>query len=199
MITNKKIAITGENSGIGKACFDLFKRDNDVIGFSPHGTGHDLTKKIDYEFAIDYIKNCDIFINNAYPKNYRMLQVDMLNAMFDDWQHKESKAIVTIGSQAQYVTRADINHQRYATSKLMIEATVDRLKYMDHKCGIITVSPFWVRTAMYDGFIKDNPNYIAKSLLEPEEVASHINDLLELFYFKNINIYCSEIRKKLTY
>lgn len=199
MITNKKIAITGENSGIGKACLELFKSDNSVCGFSPHGTGHDLTVKADYDYAIDKIKDCDIFINNAYTKRYRMLQVDMLNALFDVWQHNENKAIVTIGSQAQYVSKPDVFHQRYAASKLMIEATVDRLKYTDHKCGIITVSPFWVRTAMYDGFMLDNPTYVPKSILEPQEVANHINDLLELFYYKNINIYCSEIRKKLNY
>lgn len=199
MITNKKIAITGENSGIGKACLELFRHENLICGFSPHGTGHDLTKKEDYDYAIETIKNCDIFINNAYTKKYRTLQVDMLNALFDIWQHDESKTIVTIGSQAQYVTRADVYHQRYSVSKLMIEATVDRLKYLDHKCGVITVSPFWVNTAMYDGFMRENPTYVPKSLLEPSEVARHISDLLELFYFKNINIYCSEIRKKLTY
>jgi len=199
MIKNKKIAISGENSGIGKACYDFFKCDNEVIGFSPNGTGHDLTEKNDYEYALNIIKNCDIFINNAYSKKNRMLQVEFINDLFDIWQHDESKAIITIGSQAQYITKADINHQRYATSKQMIEVTIDRLKYMDHKCGVMTVSPFWVRTAMYDQFVKDNPNYLAKSILEPIEVASHVNNILTLFYKDNINIYCSEIRKKLNY
>lgn len=199
MITNKKIAITGESSGIGKACYDFFNNDNIVHGFSIDGTGHDLTKKEDYDYAIEFIKTCDIFINNAYTKDYRMLQVDMLNDLFDVWQHDQSKSIVTVGSQAQYIQKTDRIYNRYSTSKLIIEDTVDKLKILHHKCGIITVSPFWVNTPMYHKFLHDNPNYVAKSLLEPFEVAKHIGYLLELFYFQNINVYCSEIRKKLTY
>jgi short-subunit dehydrogenase len=199
MINNKRIAITGESSGIGQSCYNLFKiYDNKLFGFS-RTSNCDLTVKENYNRALSTILECDIFINNAYTVEYRMLQTDLLNDIYDIWRHDSSKCILSVGSQAQYVTKTNVNEQRYATSKQMLEATIDRLKYSDHMCGVLSVNPFWVNTPMYLRFKQSNPNYVPKSLLESAEVAEHIYHLIDLFYTHKINIYSSEIRKQLKY
>jgi len=197
MITNKKIAITGDSSGIGKSISDYYKNTNDCIGFSLET--HNLAIKETYDTAIDIIKDCDIFINNAYDRTYRMLQADLLYDVFKLWQHDPTKAILTIGSTAKYYNRPSLDWIQYQISKQAIETLVDKFQICNHKCGLIIVDPYFVRTRMYEKYLQENPSFIAKSVLETDEITTHINYLLELYFDHEINIYRSEIRKKCNY
>jgi len=72
MISNKKIGITGHSSGIGRALNTALQDSNEIFGFS-YNTGHDLTIKENYNYAVSVLKTCDIVINNAYSGVYMYL------------------------------------------------------------------------------------------------------------------------------
>ena len=58
-----KIAITGHSKGIGKACYNILEKDNEVYGFS-RSNGYDITEN--FNAIVHAVKNCDVFINNAW-------------------------------------------------------------------------------------------------------------------------------------
>ena len=195
MIKDKKIGITGHSSGIGQAIWDYLSPHNEMLGFS-RSNGYDLTDSIKYKEAVDMLETCDIVINNAYNINYRFLQTDILNHFIDKNLYDSSKCIVTIGSMSKYVNR-NINFNRYASSKVLIEDTLDRIKSSSgHKCGLILISPNWVLTQMAESYKKTNPEDFSKIQgLDPEEIAEQTAWIIDLFYSKNINIYVHEIKK----
>jgi len=88
-----KIAITGHTKGIGKSLYDILSLSNNVKGFSK-SKGYDITKKTDRSWILQEIKDCDVFINNAYDD---FAQSSMLYELWTDWYNKE-KTIITIGS-----------------------------------------------------------------------------------------------------
>jgi short-subunit dehydrogenase len=198
MIINKRIAITGHNTGIGKAMYDLLSKDNTVIGFSRHN-GYDLSNKEKYQEAISIIKDCDITINNAYSYDYRFLQTDILNDFLDQNTYDDSKLILTLGSMSKYIVRPVTAYNRYASSKVLIDDTVNRAKLSGHTCGLIVVSPNWVDTNMFDLFKQRNPQEaVSVNPLSPEELAEQMVMLIEMFYDKNINIYSYEAKRMKT-
>jgi len=194
MIINKRIAITGHCSGIGKAVYDLLVANNEVLGFS-RTNDFDLSNKEKYKQFIETMKTCDIVFNNAYSPEYRFLQTDIINEFVDHALHDESKLIVTMGSMSKYVSKPIPAYTRYASSKILIDDTVNRLKDSGHKCGLIVVSPGWVKTPMYDSFKDKNPNQVSPNPLSAEEMAEQIVMLMEMFYEKNINVYSYEVRR----
>jgi NADP-dependent 3-hydroxy acid dehydrogenase YdfG len=195
MIKDKKIGITGHSSGIGQAIYDYFSPFNEVLGFS-RSNGYDLTDPVKYKEVVSILENCDIVINNAYNTNCRFLQTDILNHFIDKNLYDSSKCIVTIGSMSKYVNR-NINFNRYASSKVLIEDTLNRIKSSSgHKCGLILISPNWVLTQMADAYKKTNQEDFSKIQgLTTEEIAEQTAWLIDLFYYKNINIYVHEIKK----
>lgn len=102
-----KIAITGHTSGLGEAIYDHFAPFHEVIGLS-RSTGFDLSG--DVQKAVDVIKTCDIFFNNAHLGT---LQAKLLLQLF------KHLPIVTSGSMAaDYPTR-----NQYCANKMVIEKT----------------------------------------------------------------------------
>lgn len=194
MITGKKIGITGHCSGIGKAVYDSLAENNQVVGFS-RNNDYDLTNKEKYKQAMSVLNDCDIVINNAYDSTYRFLQTDILNDWLDKNIFDPSKCIVTLGSMSKYVNKGQL-FNRYASSKVLIDDTLNRAKLSGHKCGLILVSPNWVDTALFDMFKKTNPSEVTNlTALSSQELAAQINVLLDLFYTQNINVYIYEIKK----
>ena len=69
-----KIGITGHSEGIGNDIYSNLIKEYDVIGFSrSNGFNIKNTDKI-----IEQLENCDVFINNAYEKNYQTILFELI-------------------------------------------------------------------------------------------------------------------------
>lgn len=156
-----KIGITGHSKGIGKALHEILSQEHEVLGFS-RSNGYDIQTK--QAQIIDQIKDCDVFVNNAWSGFY---QINLLNSMFELWKDDETKTIVNVSSLSKYpglsgntggysATKAALSHQAFL---LMFKT--------DRKCRIINVNPGYVKTDMVAGVT-------GKSMLTPEEVAESI-------------------------
>lgn len=97
MISNKKIAITGHTSGIGKTLFEHFLSKNTVIGFS-RSNSFDITLTESRKEILTKSNSCDIFINNAY-NNFDDSQLFMLMEIYELWLGKKDKLIINISSR----------------------------------------------------------------------------------------------------
>ena len=89
-----KIGITGHSEGIGKSLYDKLIKDFNVIGLS-RSNGFDIknTNKI-----IEQLEDCDVFINNAFEKNYQTILFELL---FDKWKFLP-KTIINMNSSCVY-------------------------------------------------------------------------------------------------
>lgn len=104
-----KIAITGHTKGIGKALANEAKlREHEVKGLS-RGTGHDIS----LVSIIDEIKDCDMFINNAYAPYY---QTQVLKDIIEEWQGQD-KLIVNISSKMSMLDNAPEGLHTYFRDK----------------------------------------------------------------------------------
>ena len=85
MKKNKRIALTGHTSGIGKAIYDTLKKEGyDIVGLS-RSTGFDLSKFHETSFQkkfLSILNDVDIFINNAH---WLYTQVNILYLAYDEW------------------------------------------------------------------------------------------------------------------
>jgi hypothetical protein len=89
------IAITGHTKGLGKAFFDHFQ-NRSVIGFS-RSNGYDISDPVCRSKILNEIKDCNIFINNAY-NNFDDSQLKLLIEVYNLWQGKD-KIIVNVSSR----------------------------------------------------------------------------------------------------
>jgi short-subunit dehydrogenase len=190
----KKIAITGHSKGIGAALFELLSKDHEVMGFS-RTTGHDLADRGSYAKAWAEIRLADIVINNAYTTQNRYLQTELLNDFVDAHQQDESKLIVNLLSMGPHVSKPIPSFNRYASSKVLLSDTVNRLKSSGHRCGIICVAPGWVETQLYHRFKENNPGHVTDVPLSPTELGKKIVTIMKLFYEDKINVYMLELKK----
>lgn len=135
----KSCAITGHTKGIGKALASLLE-DNQysVLGFS-RSNGYNLCQNI--EQIAEQSKDTDIFVNNAFFKNY---QVDMFKKIFSLWQHDKTKTIVNINSRAQY---DDNIGREYSDVKKTLANIAKCGNMYDRECRIINISPGYVATS----------------------------------------------------
>ena len=137
-----KIAITGHSRGIGKELFDIFKEDNQVEGFSG-SNGYDISTQ--HQLISRSIKDCDIFINNAWAG---FSQIDLLNTVFEMWKNDNSKTIVNISSLSKYPGLSG-NTTGYSASKAALSHQAFLLMFKtDRKCRMINVNPGYVKTDM---------------------------------------------------
>ena len=140
-----KIAITGHSKGIGKACYDILEKDNEVHGFS-RSNGYDITEN--FNAIVHAVKNCDVFINNAWH-NY--IQIDLLNAIFNKWKDNENKTIVNISSLSKYPGLSG-NQTGYSATKDALSHQAFLLMFKtDRKCRMININPGFVDTDMISG------------------------------------------------
>jgi NADP-dependent 3-hydroxy acid dehydrogenase YdfG len=89
-----KIAITGNTDGVGKSIFEKLIKEFDVLGLS-RSNGYDI-KNVDE--IIEQIEDCDVFINNAFEKNYQTL---LFEKLFNKWKFSP-KIIINMNSSCVY-------------------------------------------------------------------------------------------------
>lgn len=157
----KKVGITGHTSGIGKACYDEFQKQNfDVFGYS-RGNGYPLESSL--EKIANSVIEFDIFINNAYDEYH---QVTLLYKLYDRWKDQE-KIIFNISSIASDGNRFMCHP--YSVHKAALDKACQQLQNVrESKLKIVNLRPGWVDTPM----IK-NKNIEAKKL-EPMDITNII-------------------------
>jgi hypothetical protein len=91
-----KVAITGHTKGIGRSIYDYFKQSHIILGFS-RSNGYDIRCDESRNKILDYIKDFDIFVNNAYS-NFDDNQLKLLQEVFGLWKGT-NKIIINISSR----------------------------------------------------------------------------------------------------
>ena len=101
-----KIAITGHTSGLGRAFYNHFSQNHEVIGLS-RSNGFNIAK--DQDKIIEEVKDCDVFFNNAHAG---ACQAMLISKLYD------KIPIITSGSMG-----ADFSHldNPYYQAKKTIE------------------------------------------------------------------------------
>ncbi len=138
-----KIGITGHTKGIGKALYDtLIYKGHTVYGFSRQNS-YDISDQEDRNAIIHKVKDCDVFINNAWLDFY---QVDLFNDIFEQWKTDKTKTIININSRSKYGISGNPSYS--ATKKELAKVAYKGMFDMDKKCRIINVNPGYVKTEM---------------------------------------------------
>jgi hypothetical protein len=89
-----KVAITGHTGEIGTPLTEAFiDAGHEVVGIS-RTLGFDLTTEIGMLRATSAIKDCDVFVNLAYPPS----QPIMLDYVWKLWEGDRSKLIINVGT-----------------------------------------------------------------------------------------------------
>ena len=142
-----KIAITGHTSGIGKALYDIYSEENEVLGFS-RSNAYDIKYDISIEKIVQGSLECDVFINNAY---YSLAQVNILNRLWKFWARDKSKTIVNISSLSKYPGISG-NASGYSAHKAALSHQAFLLMFKgNRKCRMINVNPGYVESKMTEG------------------------------------------------
>jgi len=159
-----KIAITGHTSGLGRAFYDHFSKDHEVIGLS-RSNGYDITKNQDR--IIDAVKDCKLFFNNAYSGIFQGTLITRLHNRLP---------IVTSGSMgADY---AHLDNQYYRDKR-----TIEKV----HK--FVAKNRQYPLLLLKMGYLE---NYADKNYIRYSEVISAVefwiqNPRITLIEFNNTN------------
>lgn len=122
------IAITGHTSGFGKYVFDNL----DAIGLS-RSNGYDINDPLK---IVEAIKDCDIFINNAFDG---FAQTELLYAVFESWKN-QNKLIINIGSRSKdFTLREREKSFGYSVEKLALEHASKQLTGTFSYCKVSAI------------------------------------------------------------
>ena len=151
------VAITGHESGLGKALYNVF--DN-TLGFDITN-GYDINN---YLQILDEADHCDVFINNAYSG---FSQVNLLEELFNRWRNS-NKIIVNISSVAPNYNTDYETFRLYPTHKLALDDACYRLQGISKSCKVINIKPHFIDTNMSKEFEgeKLDPLYVATEIKE---------------------------------
>ncbi len=156
-----KIAITGHSQGIGLAIANQLIH-HDIIGLS-RTNGYDIAN---ISQIIDAVRDCDVFINNAYCD---YCQTKLLSALYLEWQDL-NKIIINIGSAITVYPRTEValNDQPwpYREHKISLEKEFRKLAWQGTNCRLALINPGATDTNMMQAHIciKLNPIEIAKAV-----------------------------------
>ena len=171
-----KIAITGHSRGIGLAIANQLTQ-HDIIGLS-RSNGYDLAN---ISQIIDAVRDCDVFVNNAY---YDYYQTTLLSTLYAEWQDL-NKVIINIGSAITVYPRTEIalNNQPwpYRDHKISLETEFRKLSWQGNNCKLALVNPGSTDTDMMRSH-----NCIK---LNPIEIAKAVELVLNNLYLKEITVY----------
>jgi short-subunit dehydrogenase len=158
-----KVAITGDNSGIGLALSNIFKNlGHTVIGFS-RSTGFDIGDTLSRKEILDFSSGCDIFINNAW---HTTGQIELLQSVLNEWVGL-NKNIINISSNVKMLPETlfvDEKHKAYRDSKIEIDNLINNYQ---GTINILNVLPELTKTNFnlgikgFDVSLGMDPNYVA--------------------------------------
>ena len=79
------VAVTGTSRGLGQDLARLFSQNNHTVVEFNRSNGYDIKQP---DKIIKAVKDCDVFINNAYDG---FAQVDLLYALVKAWEGKKDR------------------------------------------------------------------------------------------------------------
>jgi short-subunit dehydrogenase len=177
-----KIAITGHTEGIGNDIYLNLIKEYDVIGFS-RSNGFDI-KNVDK--IIEQLENCDVFINNAYEKNYQTI---LFESIFDKWKFLP-KTIINMNSSCVYHS-SDWSPEYANSKKELKEVSLNAIgNYKNKKVRVINLYPSTLST--HTGFESLNK-------LDTENLAKMINWLIKQpqeIEIREMSIYCTTLERE---
>jgi hypothetical protein len=138
-----KIGITGHSAGIGKALADIYySTGHEVVGLSRRN-GYNIRS---IPKIINAVKECDIFINNA---QVGFAQTELLFALYKEWQGKENKKIINIGTlmTAEPVsTIPGVEMTEYYVQKVALEEAIKQLRHYHDWPKLCLIKPGSIAT-----------------------------------------------------
>lgn len=114
-----KIAVTGHTSGLGKALFDHYSNNGNIVSGFSRQTGFDLRDWSMLQKLLDLTENFDLLISNAKPDFFQTL---LLYEMAK--RSKRVSKVISIGSAIidfEIPDDQDIGINLYKTQKLSLK------------------------------------------------------------------------------
>ena len=154
------IGITGTTSGIGKAIIDLpydfvsFNRDDGNINDPP--------------VVYEKLKDCDVFINNAWEND---CQTKLLNFFFDKWRDKPKK-ILSIGSRVASYSPSGRGFPDYVEHKKQLRSA---------HCNIVNLKTTACKSYLVNPGVTDTKLVASRTCnkLSSEDVANMVKFILD--------------------
>jgi len=174
------IAITGHKNGIGKAIFNLLKKEGHfVVGYDIE-EGFDIEDVSTQQEILDLSKDYDVFINNAHSMNS---QIELFDMFFNEWQMQDNKHIINISSIEKLFPNPINNpqilvytQQKKKLWKKAFSSIANRFE--DRKVKISTVSPSLVKTGLSDAHVPKSRRGNTIPMMQPVEVAKVVDFVL---------------------
>ena len=130
------IGITGTTSGIGKALKNYY---NPVVEFNrKDGNIEDVNS------VYNKLKNCDIFINNAYHEQSQIL---LLDHFYKSWRDNDKK-IITIGSSVCSYAPSGTGYEQYVENKRKLRELHMNIVSLKNSCKSYLINPGVTDTPM---------------------------------------------------
>lgn len=114
-----KVLITGHTTGIGKALYDRFNELKFVTHGVSRSTGFDIENS--YEDILTQALTYDIFVNNAYYKDYQIRFLQDLSGKIP--------YIISLGSAAGYYSDKAKSKKEYCYNKKDLILTTKKLSF----------------------------------------------------------------------
>lgn len=186
-----RIAITGHTSGIGKGLYDFYGKNHQVLGFS-RSNNYDIKESSNE--IVEQIKNCDVFVNNAYSN---FSQVELLFTVWEQW-HNEDKLIINVNSMICQISWPYEYHHlvsKYKIHKLSLDRAVKELQQTPSRCQVSQIELGFVDTGFFlheDKTLKEV--FRNKKKLKVKEVIEMMNLIISKYQrFKINNLTIGEV------
>lgn len=159
-----KILITGASRGIGHATASLLTSLGHEIVDASRSNGYNIQRP---ETILALMKDCQVFINNAYTFQAPFAQTEILYGAYDRWKDT-SNHIISIGSNSSDGIK---NYPHiYATAKYALDKASEQLANTGSKCRVTNVRFGLVDTQM-SASIQGHPGH---RRITPHEAAETI-------------------------
>jgi nucleoside-diphosphate-sugar epimerase len=178
-----KIAITGNTDGVGKSIFDKLTTEFDVVGLS-RSNGYDI-KNVDK--ILEQIEDCDVFINNAFQKNYQTL---LFEKLFNMWKFSP-KLIINMNSSCVYEP-SDWNPPYADSKKEFREISMNMVRSnIDKKVRVTNLYPSTLSSHIgFEKLNKIDVDYVSDVVCwlvkQPTEIE-----------IREMSIYCTTLNKEI--
>ena len=177
--TSMNIAITGHKNGIGKAIFNLLKKQGHFV------VGYDIEEGFDIEDVsiqqeiLDLSKGYDVFINNAHSMNS---QIELFDIFFNEWKMQDNKHIININSIEKLfpnpINTLPLLMYTQQKKKLWKHSFSSIVNGEQRKVKISTVSPSLVKTALSDAHVPKSRRGNTIPMMQPVDVAKVVDFVL---------------------